>query len=205
VQTFPAGSPQEERVEAQRVLGAIQAVNSCLPQPPDPNDSGTAAATAGLINGCTTLSGALSVFVLQMQTFACWVWAQLQAIYTLITNLQTQVNNIKGVRTPGAVTITPQAGLGVGATASIVGNDTAGQITLHTGTGNTSGLQFTLAFLTPYATAGILHLEEVDSGSQSFVPESGSTTTVSGSSVSALNGIGDNQTAVMNYVVLGGT
>ncbi len=210
MQSFPSGGPQAERQITERVLGSIQAVNACLPQAPDVNDSGTAAATAGLLNSCSTLASAFSVFVLQMQTFACWIWAQLLASQTDITTLQDDVLTLQNeiaalptMRTPGAITILEGAGAGAGATVSSSGNDTAGQITLNTGTGTGTGVLFTIANVTPFATAGILHLEPGNNATAGLVPptfadENGATASFTGA-------IGDTNTFIWNYVVLGGT
>lgn len=208
--SFPSGGPQAERVELERVLGSVQAVNTCLPQT-DP-DSGTSTATAGLLNSCSTLASGLSVFVLQTQVALCWLWSQISALAAIVpTNLleildslQAQISAIPSMRTPGALNITVGVAAGAGATASIVGNDTAGQILLTTGTGTSSGEFFTTANVTPFTTAGILHLEAANLGAASeSVPLT--TTDVNGTVVNAPGSYGDTTDFVWNYVILGGT
>ena len=202
---YPSGSPQAERVELERVMGSIQAVNTCVP------DSGAPAATSGLLNGCSTIASAFSVFVLQTQVVLCWLWAQIQGVLNSITDidatlvtLQNEIDAIQNnMRTPGAVTISPGSSLGAGGTASVVGNDTAGQVTQRTGTGATTGDLFTLGFTTPYATAGMLHLEiasPLSVGLNTF-----STTDINGSLVTQEQGLPDDSDFIFNYVVLGGT
>lgn len=127
VKTFPPGSPQEGNVELQRVLGSVQAVNACLPQAPASPDSGTATATAGLLTQCSTLDGAFSVFVLQVQVAICWLWSQLSGSQTAITALQVAVAALQASipsPIPGTVSVAPGNGLGAGGTAVLVAGST---------------------------------------------------------------------------------
>lgn len=163
VKSFPPGSPQEERVELERVAGAIAAVNACLPQE-DP-DSGTATATSGLTNACTTLSGAVSVFVLQMQVAVCWLWAQIQAVTTDVTAaytaaiaaavapLEADIDAIEAQLPPvhvGTPTITAGAAAGGSPTFTLLtgSDDTQGAVDVTLGSAPTAagGILFTLQF-----------------------------------------------------------
>lgn len=142
---FPAGSPQAQRVELERVLASVQAVNACLPQE-DP-DSGTASATSGLLNGCSTIASAFSVFVLQTQVAICWLWAQISAILTRLTTdeddivtLQAQVAALESASPtpiPGVISVDTNSGLGVGGTATLAAGSTTehGVVNLVFGTG----------------------------------------------------------------------
>lgn len=208
MKSFPPGSPQEERVELERVAGAIQAVNTCLPQTTP--DSGTATATSGLLNSCSTLAGAFSVFVLQAQVAICWLWSQISAVLTrldaidlTLIDLQTQIDAIDtNMRTPGTVNITVGAAAGVGATASVAGNDTAGQVTINTGTGVAAGELFTLDFPTPYGTAGTMLVTPGNTLGAGW--EITTTTTVDGTVAEWAQGP-DSEVILYNYVILGGT
>jgi len=68
MRTWPPNSPQAKALELQRVLEAIETINTCLP-----TSSGVQAATAGLVNACTDFNMALSVFALQLDTAICWL------------------------------------------------------------------------------------------------------------------------------------
>jgi hypothetical protein len=180
-----------EAANSLAVKAAINGISACAPV-----DSGIPVT----LNVCASENTIWLAFINQIKVAFCY-------IFGILTSLQTQINSIHGMRTPGAVTINPGAGLGAGGIASIVGNDTAGQIILTTGTGSGPGEWFSLNFLTPYATAGILHLEGADQNGSTLLASFalGNTTTVSGSSASTGGSIGDAATATLNYVVLGGT
>lgn len=190
-------SGQSERILRKRFIQASEGVNTCLP-----SDSGAQSISSGILTVCSTAAQVASVFALQTWKAICFLWGEIQT-------LQAQIAIRPIMRTPGALNLTVGAAAGVGATISTTGNDTAGQITLNTGSGVATGTLFTGAFVTPYATVGTMVLFPA---SPSADPAAGGstlppvTTTVSG--VTALTGqsaLSPSTDYKWNYVVLGGT
>ncbi len=191
-------------IERKRFLQASEGVNTCLP-----DDSGAQSISSGLLTTCTTAAQAASVFALQVWKAICYLFGLIQTtqsdITTLqddITTLQQEIAAITPMRTPGAITILEGPGAGAGATVTVDGNDTAGQITLNTGTGTGTGVLFTITNSTPFTTAGILHLEAAN-GIGNPLPFT--LADVNGATASYVGGIGDANTFIFNYVILGGT
>lgn len=186
------GPGMSPRIERKRFLQASDGVNACLP-----DDSGAQSISSGLLTTCTTPAQAASVFALQ-------VWKAICYLYGLILTIQSQL-----MRTPGNVNIALGSGLGVGATVSIVGNDTAGQITVDCGVGGSHpGEIFTLTFDTPYTTAGVLVL--IPSSHDAISLEGYlANTAVDGAQVLDVGGAfftpWASQELVFNYYVAGGT
>lgn len=150
------GNGREQVITRKRFLQASDGINACLP-----SDSGAQSISSGLITTCSTALGTASVLALQVWKGLCYLWSELQTVQsdvatidTTLTSLQNQINNIHGMRTPGAATITVGAGAGAGASASMVGNDTASVLTLTTGTGvDPTGAPLAVVhFTTPYTT-----------------------------------------------------
>lgn len=68
MKTFPPNSPQAAELNLKRVLETIQTLNTCLP-----TASGVQAASAGLVNQCTSFDIAISVLSLQLEAVLCWL------------------------------------------------------------------------------------------------------------------------------------
>lgn len=170
------------------VKTAVNGIGACAPE-----DSNVAVT----LSVCAPEQTIWLAFINQIKVAFCYIFGLLTDIQTEIATLQNQM------RTPGTVNIAAEAGAGAGATASIVGNDTAGQITITTGTGAAAGDLFSLTFDTPFATAGILHLEAATAATQS--PPLPTTTTSVSDSVAESGGLSDATEYIWNYVVLGGT
>lgn len=200
------------------VKASVNGISNCAPV--DSNIQVT-------FTACSPAQEIWLAFFNQIKVAFCYIFGQitdilasLTTIETNITTLQGQMTTVQGdivsieaeiaaipiMRTPGTVNITVGGAAGAGSAASISGNDTAGKITLTTGTGVGTGIFFTLGFPTPYTTAGILHLEPGNKFSEGVLPTLPTTdTSVSGSVGRGDSAFSDGTIFVWNYVVLGGT
>lgn len=205
MKTFPPDSPQQDRQILERITGSVNAVNICLPQTTP--DSGTAAATSGLLNACSTVSWAFSVFVLQTQVALCFLWDQIAAILVTITSLQAQITAItNNMRTPGAVTIVPESSLGVGGTASVTaGTDASAIIHLVAGTGASSGLLATATFATPYTTFPTPVLAVAGGSTITSLNNLKSVALTNGAGFEIWGNPNDGDDILLNYYGVGGT
>ncbi len=100
-----------------------------------------------------------------------------------------------------------QAGAGAGATASVVGTNSAGVVTLVTGTGVSAGaVMFILTFSNPYtgaATGNVTY--SFPDGSVNNYPPIGSATTGSALQLATLGTavLSDSTSYKFNYIVMG--
>ncbi len=153
------GPGMSPRIERKRILQASDGVNTCLP-----DASGAQSISSGLLDACTTPAQAISVFALQVWKGLCYLYGLILTsqsdITTLqddIVTLQAEIAALPAMRTPGNVSVAAGASLGAGATASVVGNDSAGQVTIECGVGGGGlGSMVDFTFDTPYTTAGVL-------------------------------------------------
>lgn len=107
----------------------------------------------------------------------------------------------------GAVpTVVAPAAAGTGATVSVVGSNTAGIVTLVTGTGVTAGVQWTLTFSLPYvgAAVGVVNYTFPD-GSVNNYPPIASSATITTLQLATLGTavLSDSTSYKFNYVVIG--
>lgn len=182
-----------EAVMTAAVKAAVNGIGACSPEGSN---------VAVTINVCATEQTIWLAFINQIKVAFCY-------IFGLLTDIQAEIAAIQNnMRTPGNVNIAVGSSLGSGATVAIVGNDTAGQITIECGVGGGfPGQLFTLTFDTPYTTAGILRLIPNNHDAYGFeLSTECAVGTAAGSIVAgAIFVPWTGQELIFNYVVMGGT
>jgi hypothetical protein len=104
----------------------------------------------------------------------------------------------------GAPTVAPGAAAGTGATATVVGSDSSGVITVVTGSSTTAGAICTLTFSNPYGSGANGQVQYGNSGGPNY-PVLYTTTTATTLTIGALTGsdLSTVTTYLFNYQVIG--
>ncbi len=99
-------------------------------------------------------------------------------------------------------TISPNANCGSGCTVSISGNDTAGTITINTGTGVAAGSLATITFNPTYSTAPLITITPITVPASSNFPQYYYSSGTSTFDLKAYNALTDSKTYTFSYHVI---